>query len=541
MKRRWISSPRRSSSNCACRTAPCTASVISMNRTARWNATTGTSAAAHAATTGAGTSRQLVPSSTASAASPWSTSDVAQAVWCAASQPRAETRGEHELAALEQIVGVRHLDHVRPADVAARAPPSPVTTWGSARRTTGRSRTASRAQHDGSSTIIAQHPTDRPLRSALSRGRVPGVSEADIHLERVTKRFADTTAVDDLTMSIPRGASTPCSGPSGCGKTTTLRMIGGFEDPTEGQVFLGGNEVTHLPPYRRDVNTVFQSYALFPHLSVEKNVAFGLERKKVGQGRGPPPRRRVAGARAARPPGQAQAVAALRRPAAARRAGPRAGQPPARAAPGRAARRARPAPAQAAADRAQAHPARRRHHVRARHARPGGGHVHGRHHRGDERRPDRAGRRRGRPLRAPADRVRGQLPRRLQPRGREDQRPRQRADAARDPRRRHAARPVRALRPEHDRRRARRRAAGEDHAAARRRRRCPTAPTSCAARSSWPRSSASPSSTSSRRPAARSSTCSRRTPTARSRSRSARAAPSSSPGGPEHTFVVGRG
>jgi spermidine/putrescine transport system ATP-binding protein len=70
-------------------------------------------------------------------------------------------------------------------------------------------------------------------------------------------------------------------GPSGCGKTTTLRMIGGFEDPTAGRVFLGGEDVTEQPPYRRDVNTVFQSYALFPHLTVERNVAFGLERKKV--------------------------------------------------------------------------------------------------------------------------------------------------------------------------------------------------------------------------------------------------------------------
>jgi spermidine/putrescine transport system ATP-binding protein len=106
-------------------------------------------------------------------------------------------------------------------------------------------------------------------------------SDADIHLEAVTKRFAETTAVDDLTLSIPRGAFYALLGPSGCGKTTTLRMVGGFEDPTEGRVFLGGEDVTQLPPYRRDVNTVFQSYALFPHLSVERNVAFGLERKRI--------------------------------------------------------------------------------------------------------------------------------------------------------------------------------------------------------------------------------------------------------------------
>jgi spermidine/putrescine transport system ATP-binding protein len=105
----------------------------------------------------------------------------------------------------------------------------------------------------------------------------------DIHLDRVTKRFADTTAVDGLTLSIERGAFYALLGPSGCGKTTTLRMIGGFEDPTEGTVYLGGSDVTDLPPYRRDVNTVFQSYALFPHLDVQRNVAFGLERRKLGR------------------------------------------------------------------------------------------------------------------------------------------------------------------------------------------------------------------------------------------------------------------
>jgi spermidine/putrescine transport system ATP-binding protein len=108
-------------------------------------------------------------------------------------------------------------------------------------------------------------------------------TDADIRLDSVTKRFADVVAVDDLTLEIPRGAFYALLGPSGCGKTTTLRMVGGFEDPTEGKVFLGGDEVTNLPPYKRDVNTVFQSYALFPHLSVERNVSFGLERKKVAK------------------------------------------------------------------------------------------------------------------------------------------------------------------------------------------------------------------------------------------------------------------
>jgi spermidine/putrescine transport system ATP-binding protein len=107
--------------------------------------------------------------------------------------------------------------------------------------------------------------------------------DSDIRLESVTKRFAETLAVDDLSLEIPRGGFFAMLGPSGCGKTTTLRMIGGFEDPTAGHVFLGGIDVTDHPPFRRDVNTVFQSYALFPHLTVERNVSFGLERKKVGK------------------------------------------------------------------------------------------------------------------------------------------------------------------------------------------------------------------------------------------------------------------
>ncbi|MEA2404399.1 MAG: spermidine/putrescine transport system ATP-binding protein [Thermoleophilaceae bacterium] len=105
----------------------------------------------------------------------------------------------------------------------------------------------------------------------------------DIHLENVVKRFGETTAVDRLTLSIERGAFYALLGPSGCGKTTTLRMIGGFEDPTEGTVYLGGEDVTDRPPYKRDVNTVFQSYALFPHLDVSRNVGFGLERRKVSK------------------------------------------------------------------------------------------------------------------------------------------------------------------------------------------------------------------------------------------------------------------
>jgi spermidine/putrescine transport system ATP-binding protein len=110
------------------------------------------------------------------------------------------------------------------------------------------------------------------------------VTEIDVRLERVSKFFGDVAAVDDLSLDIGEGEFFSMLGPSGCGKTTTLRMIGGFEDPSVGTVYLGGRDVTDLPPYRRDVNTVFQSYALFPHLNVYDNVAFGLRRKKVDKG-----------------------------------------------------------------------------------------------------------------------------------------------------------------------------------------------------------------------------------------------------------------
>ena len=104
----------------------------------------------------------------------------------------------------------------------------------------------------------------------------------DVRLVNVTKRFdGDVLAVDDLTLDIVSGSFFALLGPSGCGKTTTLRMIGGFEQPTEGHIYLGEREVSGLPAYKRDVNTVFQSYALFPHLSVFENVAFGLRRRAV--------------------------------------------------------------------------------------------------------------------------------------------------------------------------------------------------------------------------------------------------------------------
>jgi ABC-type Fe3+/spermidine/putrescine transport system ATPase subunit len=105
----------------------------------------------------------------------------------------------------------------------------------------------------------------------------------DVRLVDVVKAFAELRAVDGISLEIPRGSFFALLGPSGCGKTTTLRMIGGFEEPTEGKIFLGDRDVVGLPPYKRDVNTVFQSYALFPHMTVAENVAFGLERRKIGK------------------------------------------------------------------------------------------------------------------------------------------------------------------------------------------------------------------------------------------------------------------
>jgi spermidine/putrescine transport system ATP-binding protein len=110
---------------------------------------------------------------------------------------------------------------------------------------------------------------------------VDGAGTEAIRFEGVTKRFGSTVAVDDLSLSIRRGEFFSLLGPSGCGKTTTLRMIAGFEQPTEGSIYLEGEPVGEVPPYRRNVNTVFQSYALFQHLDVEGNVAFGLKRRKL--------------------------------------------------------------------------------------------------------------------------------------------------------------------------------------------------------------------------------------------------------------------
>jgi spermidine/putrescine transport system ATP-binding protein len=105
--------------------------------------------------------------------------------------------------------------------------------------------------------------------------------EGSAELNAVTKRFGGVTAVDTLDLQVQPGEFLSLLGPSGCGKTTTLRMLAGFEDPDEGEIRISGRAVQGVPPHKRDVNTVFQNYALFPHMTVSENVAYGLRQKKV--------------------------------------------------------------------------------------------------------------------------------------------------------------------------------------------------------------------------------------------------------------------
>lgn len=105
--------------------------------------------------------------------------------------------------------------------------------------------------------------------------------QGDLVLEHITKTFGDFIAVDDLSLVIPKGSFFALLGPSGCGKTTTLRMIAGLEEPTSGKISIGDTEITHTKAYDRPVNTVFQNYALFPHLTIFENVAFGMRRRGI--------------------------------------------------------------------------------------------------------------------------------------------------------------------------------------------------------------------------------------------------------------------
>ena len=111
----------------------------------------------------------------------------------------------------------------------------------------------------------------------------PDPAQAFLSVRGLTKRYAGATAVHDLNVDVPKGELVAFLGPSGCGKTTSLRMIAGLVPATSGHIVVGGRDVTHVPPYRRDMGLMFQSYALFPHMSVAANVAFGLKVRKVGR------------------------------------------------------------------------------------------------------------------------------------------------------------------------------------------------------------------------------------------------------------------
>jgi spermidine/putrescine transport system ATP-binding protein len=129
---------------------------------------------------------------------------------------------------------------------------------------------------------VVESAADR-LSTKAATSPSAGLTEGspDVELLDVTKRFGEVVAVDAVTLRIPSGSFTSLLGPSGCGKTTTLRMIAGFEQPTEGEILLAGRPIAGVPPYQRSVNTVFQHYALFPHMDVAQNVGYGLRQKKV--------------------------------------------------------------------------------------------------------------------------------------------------------------------------------------------------------------------------------------------------------------------
>jgi putative spermidine/putrescine transport system ATP-binding protein len=126
---------------------------------------------------------------------------------------------------------------------------------------------------------LSTQATERPREAEL-----PEQGSADVRLESVWKSFGDVVAVDGVDLEIRAGEFFTLLGPSGSGKTTTLRLIAGFEHPDEGRIFLRGGDVTKRPPYERDVNTVFQDYALFPHMTVAENVEYGLRIRKVPKG-----------------------------------------------------------------------------------------------------------------------------------------------------------------------------------------------------------------------------------------------------------------
>ena len=234
-----------------------------------------------------------------------------------------------------------------------------------------------------------------------------------IAAENVSKHWTtadgEVRAVDGLSFAFDEGTLNVLLGPSGCGKSTTLRLIAGLEPADGGRILIAGRDVTNLPPSQRNIAMVFQSYALFPHLSVAENIVFGLKVRKVAPA---DVARRLANgrrpARTRRPP-RPQAVAAFRRPAAARGARPRDHRRGAGVPDGRAAVQPRRAAAAGHARRDPQPAAAARHHDGLRDARPGRGDVDGRSRRAAQPRKDRAERDAGRALRAAGQHVRRAL------------------------------------------------------------------------------------------------------------------------------------
>ncbi|MBX3079477.1 MAG: ABC transporter ATP-binding protein [Salinibacterium sp.] len=128
--------------------------------------------------------------------------------------------------------------------------------------------------------VVTATTAPAPAASATARSRADEPT-GTVVLENVTKRFGTAVAVDNITLHVEPGEFLSLLGPSGCGKTTTLRMLAGFEQPDEGSIRISGQDVLGIPPYKRNVNTVFQAYALFPHLTIAENVAYGLQQTKV--------------------------------------------------------------------------------------------------------------------------------------------------------------------------------------------------------------------------------------------------------------------
>ena len=128
--------------------------------------------------------------------------------------------------------------------------------------------------------VVKDEPA-APIVEDKPAQRAPKKGDNIIEIKGITKVFDGVTVIDNISLGIKRGQFVTLLGPSGCGKTTLLRMIAGFETPTEGEIYIEGQPITAVPPHKRPVNTVFQKYALFPHLNVFKNIAYGLKLKKI--------------------------------------------------------------------------------------------------------------------------------------------------------------------------------------------------------------------------------------------------------------------